>query len=487
MSSTLDIFSDFFKACYNASMLRIVRLLTIIVIIVASPFFFFLTFQYLSRANAVKARITVETQKSLGAMPDRWKAIAQGGEEKGVRMLANVVPDLAGLYPRSIRIDHIYDYYDVIGRDEKGNLTFDFSLLDETVCDIYHTGAKPFFVLGYMPETLSGDTTLISAPKNWEEWAIAVEKTIEHYSGKDTRLCGQIAGFWMSDLYYEVWNEPDLETFGKWSLYGGSKDYKTLYYYSSLGANRADNVNRFYLGGPVTTAAYQSWIQKFLDFVTEKNIRLDFLSWHHYSKNPGDYAEDMRKMNEWLSPPQYERYRSLPRVISEWGFDSEPNVIADTNIGAAYTISAIRNFINEKYEMAFLFEAKDGPSPRWGILAYDGARKPRYHALRLFNLLSGSQVAVSGEGTYVQAVASQNEKTTVVILVNYDQAEKNTESVPVTVTGLAPGTYSLWIEYLDGNTVKLDELTIPASGTLERNILMTANMVVAVILERVSP
>ncbi len=99
-----------------------------------------------------------------------------------------------------------------------------------------------------MPTALSEDGTLISAPKNWEKWTLLVQKTIEHYSGINNRLCGQITGIWKTDIYYEVWNEPDLETFGKWSIYGG-KDYKKLYYYSALGAARAKNVYRFHLGG----------------------------------------------------------------------------------------------------------------------------------------------------------------------------------------------------------------------------------------------
>ncbi len=467
-------------------MSKFIRIGVFALILILSPFFFFLTFQYFSRASSIPARITIDTQKVRGPMPSRWRAIAQGGEEKGVRMFANVIPDLAGLYPRSVRIDHIYDYYDVVGRDNKGNLTFNFDLLDETVCDIYHTGAKPFFSLGYMPEVLSGDSSLISAPRNWDEWALTVQKTIEHYSGTTTRLCGQITGDWMKDIYYEVWNEPDLESFGKWNLYGGAKDYKTLYYYSALGATHATHVYRFYIGGPVTTAAYQNWMQKFLDYVSEKNLRLDFISWHHYSKNPSDYIDDMKNISEWLAPEQYAKYRTLPRIISEWGFDSEPNVVADTSIGAAYTISAIRNFLNEGYEMAFLFEAKDGPTPRWGILTHDGARKPRYHALRLFNILKGSQLEVLGEGTYVQAVASKEDDTVSLILVNYDPAEKNTESVPVTFRGLTPGMYSLNIEYMDGNIIKLDDVPVPESGVLERNVLMQSNMVVGLTLQKIS-
>ena len=461
------------------------RLIAALLTFIFGGIFLFLTFKYFSKASSVKADIFIDVNKTLGPVPDRWKALAQGGEEKGVRMLGNVLPQVAGLYPRYIRLDHIYDFYDVVQRDSQGNLTFNFDQLDQTVCDIYNTGAKPFFSLGYMPEALSGDATLVSVPKDWNEWALTVEKTVEHYSGTNTVLCGQIKGYWTTDIYYEVWNEPDLESFGKWSLYGGSKDYKTLYYYSVLGAGKAKNVNHYLIGGPVTTAAYKNWFQVFLNYVIEKNLRIDFLSWHHYSKNTNDFVNDMQNLNEWLSPQEYARFRDIPRIISEWGYDSQPNLIADTNVGAAHTIASIRNFIDQKYELAFLFEVKDGLAPSWGILTNDGAKKPRYYALKLLNLLSGNRLKVEGEGTYIQALASVSDENTTLILVNYDQEEKNTESVPVRIANLNNGTYSLNIQYLDGKEIKLDNVVI-SNGTFVRNILMPANMVIGIVLSKQS-
>ena len=441
----------------------------------------FLGYQLYSRATPIKANIIVDTTQIVGPVPDRWKALAQGGEEMGVRMLENVVPQVAELYPRYIRLDHIYDFYDVVRRDANGQLFFNWTKLDETVCDIYHTGAKPFFSLGYMPPTMSEDKTLIGRPKDWSEWSLLVQKTIEHYSGINTRLCGQIYGQWLTDIYYEVWNEPDLESFGKWSIYGGSKDYKTFYRVSVEGANRAKNVYHFLIGGPVTTAPYKNWFQRFLDFTTENNIRIDFLSWHHYSKNADDFVDDMRKLNDWLSPPQYAKYRTLPKIISEWGFDSDPNPIADTNIGAAHTIASIRNFIEENFELAFLFEIKDGQTPRWGILKYNGEKTPRYHALQMLNALDGNRIKLSGEGTFVTGLASTNAEEINVLLVNYDLDNRNVESVPVTFIRLFNGNYSLTASYLDGNHVNYDLTT--TNGQVTKEILMPPNSIVSLNLK----
>lgn len=452
--------------------------------LLAMPVIFF-TFQYLPRAASIKANIVIDVNKTSGPFPDRWKALAQGGEEAGVRMFENVIPQVSELYPSMIRIDHIYDFYDVVSRDGSGNLKFDFSKLDQTVCDIYHTGAKPFFSLGYMPPTMADDGSLIGKPKNWSEWSLLVQKTIEHYSGRKTVLpCGSLYDYWKTNLYYEVWNEPDLETFGKWRYLGG-KSYSDLYYYSVKGAEKAQNVFPYKIGGPVTTALYKNWIQKFLDYVAVNNLKIDFISWHHYSKKTNDYTNDIIKLNKWLSEsPRYDRFENLPRIISEWGYDSEKNLIADTEIGAAHTIASIRNFINANIEAAFLFEIKDGPNgASWGILNHNGSKKPRWYALQMLNNLSGNQIIVDGEGTYVKALASKSDDKISLILTNYDEKGKNFEAVPVIFKNLAQGKYTITKTYLNGQkTVDLNVSPINGEISLTgaKAIIMPVNSIVLI-------
>lgn len=454
----------------------------VIISVIAFPILFF-SFQYFSRAAAVKANIVIDVSKVSGPFPDRWKALAQGGEESGVRMLENVISKVSGLYPKYIRLDHIYDFYEVVSRDSSDNLHFDFSKLDQTVCDIYHTGAKPFFSLGYMPPTMADDGSLIGKPKVWNEWALLVQKTVEHYSSKDNLLpCGALAEFWKTDIYYEVWNEPDLESFGKWR-YSGGKSYSDLYFYSVKGASQAQNIFPYKIGGPVTTALYKNWIQKFLDFVIANNLRIDFLSWHHYSKKTDDYTQDIISLNKWLGEdPKYDRYENIPKIISEWGYDSEKNPIADTDVGAAHTTASLRNLIGANLEQSFLFEIKDGPTLSWGILTYEGEEKPRYKALKLLNHLEGNQLIIGGEGTKVSAIASKTSEKIVLILTNYDEYGRNYEAVPVTYKKLDGMGYKLTKIYLDGRSEVLQNLK-PIAGELrlngEKAIIMPANTIVA--------
>lgn len=457
-------------------------LVYVLALIIALPVLFF-SFQYLSRAAYVKANIVVDTSKTSVPLPDRWRALAQGGEEAGVRMLEGVVPQVAELYPSMIRLDHIYDFYEVVSRDSYGSLSFDFSKLDQTVCDIYHTGAKPFFSLGYMPPTMSEDGSLIGKPKSWAEWSLLVQKTVERYSGRMVVLpCGALADHWKTDIHYEVWNEPDLESFGKWRYQSGGKSYSDLYFYSVKGANAARDVLPFKVGGPVTTALYKNWIQRFLDYVSANNLRIDFISWHHYSKKADDYTQDVININKWLGEsPAYDKYENLPKIISEWGYDSEKNPIADTQVGAAHTLASIRNFITANIEAAFLFEVKDGPSPSWGILDYEGNKKPRWFALQMLNSLEGNQIFLEGEGTYVTAMAAKTDEKISLILTNYDGSGRNTEAVPVTFKKLVPGKYDLTKTYIDGRKetiLNLDAFAGEIRLQADKAIIMAPNSIV---------
>lgn len=73
-------------------------ILFIVIFLLAIPAFF-LGVQYLSRAFPAKADLVVNTRRITSPLFYNWQAIAQGGEEQGVRMLQNVTPQLRELSP----------------------------------------------------------------------------------------------------------------------------------------------------------------------------------------------------------------------------------------------------------------------------------------------------------------------------------------------------------------------------------------------------
>jgi hypothetical protein len=197
---------------------------------------------HFSQAFGIPANIIVNTKSNQGVLQPIWQNLAQGGEEKNLRF-DELNPLIKKLQPRYIRIDHLYDFYNPVSKNN-GVLTYDWAALDNAVDQILATGALPFFSLSYMPPAIAA-TDIVSPPTDWNDWSLVIQATVQHYSGRGDKN--------LNNVIYEVWNEPDL--FGDWKLYG-PKDYRTLYTYAVKGAQKATNVNNFKIGGPAITAPY---------------------------------------------------------------------------------------------------------------------------------------------------------------------------------------------------------------------------------------
>jgi len=434
----------------------------------------------LTRAAAKPANIIVDTKNIVRPLSNSWSSFAQGGEEPPP-MLSSVVPQLKTLSPNYIRLDHIYDSYSVVQRGENG-FVYDFSRLDQTVDDIIASGALPFFSLSYMPAVFSSSGSLIDIPSDWNFWKNLVKATIEHYSGMQNRN--------LVNVYYEVWNEPELPQFGAWKL-SGEKDYRLLYFHAVNGANEVQNANNFYIGGPSVGSYYPVWVNDFLSYVVANNLRLDFYSWHRYTKNPNIYIDDFTKIRRNLS--SFPAYANIPLILSEWGVESNNTPINSSNIAASFSIAAISKFHHD-LNHAFAFEIKDGPPPNgglWGIITHDNSSpplspKPRFKAFLALNRLTGNQLALSGEGTYVSGLAAQTGENITLILSNYDISSRNTESVPITFTGLAPSSYYLKYTYVLEDSSGRFEL-VTTNGVLNKTFVVPANSILLIELTPSAP
>lgn len=425
--------------------------------------------EFLSRASGEKANIQVDTTAIIGPMPRPWRNLAQGGEEANWRMQP-LVSQVKQLKPRYIRIDHIYDFYDIV-KGSPGNLSFDFSKLDPLIDDILAAGAKPYIALSYMPPAIaSGD--IVSAPKNYADWQLTVQKTIEHISGKRG----------IRDVYYEVWNEPDL--FGGWKYYG-SKNYLTLYTYASNGAKAAASSSQpFKIGGPAITALYKNWFDALAKHALANNLRYDFFSWHRYSNDVEKYKEDMTQVRTWLAAyPQLEA--TLELHITEWGHDSQNHAGYDSAYGAAHTVAGAIEMVGY-VDNAFAFEVQDGKDPagnalwgRWGLFTHQDAAakpKPRYWGLKMLDSIGDQRLQLLGKGTWVKGLAALNEAGNAqVLLSNFDSKGVNTENVPVLFTNITPGTYEIVWTYLNGQTKT--QLVATSEAALQTYMSMPANTV----------
>lgn len=439
-----------------------------LLLVLAIPMFLYAVSEvtrFFGKAGGVKADIVVDAGATYGVVSGPWRNLAQGGEEKG-RMLAPVLDKVRTLFPDYIRIDHIYDSYDVVSRDGS-SLSFNWSKLDETISDILAAGAKPFIVISYFPPAISrGD--IVDYPVSWSDWELTVQKTVEHISGRDSLN--------ISGVYYEVWNEPDL--FGKFKM-GRDKNYLDLYLHTAVGAGKAQNTQAYKLGGPATTSLYRAWFDGLLNFIQQNKLRLDFYSWHKYSKNIEDFEKDILNAQTWLT--NYPQLANLELVISEWGHNSENDKGYDNYFGAIHTLAVSTAMVPEVAK-GFVFEIKDGPGAtkywgRWGLITHENfgpaSVKPRYRAIEFLNNMSGARLNVAGQGSFVKSFASKVGDNVKTIVVNYDPSGKHFEEVPITFVNLPSQKFRFKrIDFLGG----VREFQIATtSGVWSTSQMMEAN------------
>jgi hypothetical protein len=439
--------------------------------------------QLFGRAGGKPAEIHVNTAQILGPLPRPWRNIAQGGEGKDYDFLP-VVDKIKALHTDMIRIDHVFDFYDVVYRNSNNQMVYDFSKLDKVIKGITASGAKPFIVLSYLPSIMQTET-MTDKPSDWQEWKKLIQKTVEHISGTN--------GLGIEGVYYEVWNEPDL--FGGWKI-NGAKSYLDLYRHTVMGAMQAQKVKAYKIGGPATTAFYPNWINGLLQYSIENNLKLDFISWHRYDKKLDKFESDMNQAEAILE--DYPQISGVEKIISEWGFDSRNNQGYDNLTGAAQLI-AVANLMPAKIDKGFVFELQDSKDPdgkdlwgRWGLLAaqaFGSKPKARYEAMNWLEKLGNDRLVISGRGSWVNATAAarpgktENDKVTQVLLANWDDNGRHVENVPIFFHQIEPGDFKVTKQILGGPTSGSLEST--DSADLKILVTMPVNSVMLVELEKI--
>ncbi len=433
---------------------------------------------YLSQALGEEADLIIDAQNITGPLTTPWRSIAQGGESAAYRF-APAFSALQQLQPQYLRLDHVLNMYSQVKVNPNGSLSIDFSHLDRLLGDISTATATPFIALSYTPPSLSG-ADVTDVPQNWSQWQDLIRQTIEHISGASNLN--------FPGVYYEVWNEPDL--FGKFKTYG-PKNYLTLYEQTVLAAQSATNTQPFYIGGPATTDLYANWVTSLVNLANSKNLRLDFYSWHLYSKNPLAYQESLKKYYSILNNISNNTQFPEP-IITEWGITPEVDSDYDNNISAAHLVSVSSVLSAANITKAFVFEFQDGLDPnnqplwgRWGLVThqnFNSQPKPRFSAMQFLNRLGPQKLHLIGEGTWVRAIATKKlDNSIALVITNYDHRHRHTEVTPITFQNLIPGRYSFTLEYL-GRAPINSQINI-ASTTYATSVPFAPNEIVYIELK----
>jgi xylan 1,4-beta-xylosidase len=287
-----------------------------------------------------------------------------------------------------------------------------FSYLDQVFDAYLELGIRPFLELGFMPSGLaSGEQTVfwwkghVTPPHSWSEWADLVRATLTH-------LVDRYGAAEVRQWPVEVWNEPNLPDF--WQ-HADQAAYHRLYEVSAHAVKEVDP--GIQVGGPALSPGADEWLLPFAEYVTRRQVPVDFVSRHAYTSGPAQHVPfgtyqtlgpATGLLEQFAAPRRHlagTPLAELPVHITEFNSSYRPdNPVHDTALHAAYlapVLAAGGDLVDSFAYWTFsdTFEEQGIPTTPFhggfGLLTHRQIRKPVYH-LYAFVARLGEQVLARG-------------------------------------------------------------------------------------------
>jgi xylan 1,4-beta-xylosidase len=378
-------------------------------------------------AAAANRVISADLQQVKGPRSMAWQdCVGAGRVGEGLRagwrqQLEDCHREIGFKYIRMHGLLH--DELGVYQEDDKGQPRYNWQYIDDVYDFLLRVGMKPFVELGFMPKTLaSGNGTIfwwnanVTPPKNYAKWDALITALVRHWTD---RYGADEVATWR----FEIWNEPNYPGFWHPGTNGTPRDaYFQLYEHT---ARDVKSVNANYqVGGPA--GAGPVWTKELINLCQQKDIPIDFISYHAYGLGNGpsgldeygngklylspnihsvaDIANSQRPIIEQSSKP------GLPIHITEWSASYSPrDPVHDSYFSAPFILEQLRRTeaVSSMSYWTFtdVFE-ENGPPPRpfhggFGLINYQGIRKSAFWAYKFLNMLGKTEIKNADESSYV--------------------------------------------------------------------------------------
>ena len=333
------------------------------------------------------------------------------------------------------------DYYTIFPdfeKDADDPGSYDFRQTDTYIKSIADIGARIVYRLGVSIEHTQTKYH-VQPPESFDKWADICVHIIRHYNE------GWADGFHYGILHWEIWNEPESipdvspEKNLMWS--GTHEQYFELYRTASVKIRQACPDVK--IGGFAYTYVQPAFLDRFLAFVSENSLPLDFFSWHTYASNPMTMAEHSKEMKRKLDQygfrdteihcNEYNYAHPLPQGMGVFG--------ADNQAGTEMFFEALKNEQGASFDAAVLILLQDcpvdvlnyydaAPSSFWSFFNCYGVPQKAYYAFLAFKEVhdKGNRVAttVTGgtDGLYCLGAIDDNGSEAALMLTNFDAEER---------------------------------------------------------------
>jgi xylan 1,4-beta-xylosidase len=358
--------------------------------------------------------------------------------------------------------------------DKDGKPMYDWTIVDKIFDTYIERGMKPLAQIGFMPAALSAKpqpyqhawapgkpyqeimTGWAHPPKDYTKWADLISAWVTH----------SVARYGKAEVeswYWELWNEPD----GFYLIAPDTEqEYFKMYDYAYFAVKRALPSAR--MGGP-HTAHGNNFFKHFIEhclhgknYVTgDVGTPIDFLAFHAKGEPHmvnGRVQMSMSKHFHNISDgfatiASFPELKNIPVIIGEsdpegcaaCGMKTNPeNAYRNGTLYSSYTAASIaREYdLMEEFNVNLLgavnwsFEFEDQPwFAGFRDLATNGVNKPVLNVFKMFGMMHGNRVAVSGDLAYnaqtirtasvrgiktdINALATADKKSISILVWNY--------------------------------------------------------------------
>lgn len=335
---------------------------------------------------------------------------------------------VCGIYggPYSHDVNCIFPNFDA---DPNDPASYDFACTDESILVCLDAGTETFFRLGQTIEhQIKKHGTL--PPKDFRKWAVICEHIIRHYNE------GWADGYRLNIQYWEIWNEPDLDPDDAPNkrTWGGTKA-QFFDLYETAAKHLKHCFPHLKIGGPAL-AHNEQWAEDFLCAMQERNVPIDFFSWHIYCTRPQDMAEKAARIRTLLDTYGYSHTES---ILNEWNyvrgwtedFVNSLKVIHGVK-GAAFMAACMCVSQSAPLDMLMYYDTR--PSVFNGIFDfYTYEKLPGYYVMYWYGQFYALQEEIRAENSVddVYALCGVDERGKVSALLTYysDRADAGEKTV----------------------------------------------------------
>ncbi|MGI6626572.1 MAG: GH39 family glycosyl hydrolase [Limnochordia bacterium] len=259
-----------------------------------------------------------------------------------------------------------------------------------------------------------------SIPADMEKWGEILGEFAQHH--KDTPA--------YSVGYHEIGNEPDGTNFFK----GGLDDYLEMYYH---GANKIKDADPDARIGGFALEYEDTWTPIFLSYVQDRDLPLDFFSFHFYGTNSPkrstrqDLPELLETMCDYFAgKPEFFLTEFHLNEFNSFAIDYPMDGTQQKYPLATALLRDYKYFLSQPYLTLVLWAQfmDSGQGNFSGMVSIDGHRKAVFNAYKILSMMPVDRKKLTfSELPGLDGMASSDSHTASVVLWNVEEQERNVE------------------------------------------------------------